>query len=159
MPTKLTADDARKSLNAHVAAKGEEIYQKYGPGIGFDELRRILSDPDCVRYPCELDFGTADLNAGEFAHPVAKGATPEDGFTMVVHPFYMTQLGRVPYLVLYQLVSVNYGEFASPDDAVTFGAHALGLSEDDYYEAVSELANELPDSSFELPPDCHCGSR
>ncbi len=156
MPTKLTADDARKSLNAHVAAKGDEVFQKYGPGIGFNELQRILSDPDCVRYPCELDFDTAHLNTGEFAYPFAKGATPEDGFTMVVHPCYMTQLARVPYLVFYQLVSVNYGEFASPDDAVTFGAHALGLSEEVFYEVICELADQLPDSQMESSSSCHC---
>jgi hypothetical protein len=158
MPTTLTIDNARISLNAHVAAKGAEIFQKYGPEIRFDELQRILADPDCVRYPCELAFSTAHLNTGEFAYPVARGATPEDGFTMAVHPSYMTQLGRVPYLVFYQLVSVNYGEFASPDDAVTFGAHALGLKEEDYYEAVCELANQLPDCQMEPPSDCHCPS-
>ena len=48
---------------------------------------------------------------------------------MYVHPLFMTQLEKVPLLVLYQLVLVNYGEFASPDDAETFGAAALGLTE------------------------------
>ena len=38
MPTQLTAADARESLNAHVAAKGEEIRAKYGPYIGWKEL-------------------------------------------------------------------------------------------------------------------------
>jgi hypothetical protein len=46
-------------------------------------------------------------------------------------------------LVFYQLVVVNYGEFASSDDAVTFGAAALGLAEDDYYRTVCELADRL----------------
>ena len=36
---------------------------------------------------------------------------------MFVHPLFMTQLERVPHLVLYQLVLVNYGEFASGEDA------------------------------------------
>ena len=30
MPTQLTTDDFKQSLNGHVAAKGEEIYAKYG---------------------------------------------------------------------------------------------------------------------------------
>ena len=60
-----------------------------------------------------------------------------------VTPFFMTQLQQVPLLVLYQLVRVNYGEFASPDDAETFGASALGLSKEDYYLALCELADQL----------------
>lgn len=140
---RLTAEDARQSLRVHVAAKGEEIRAKYGPHIGWAELQRILQDRSCVRYPCEIVFDAAPLQPGEFAWPEPKGSKPEDGFTMYVHPFFMTQLDAVPYLVLYQLVLVNYGPFASPDDAETFGAAALGLSKDDYYAALCELADQI----------------
>ena len=143
MSQKLTAADARQSLNAHVAAKGAEIFEKYGPHIGWKELQQILRDEDFVRYPCEIVFDAGQLGPGEFAHPVAKGEQPGDGFTMFVHPFYMTQLERVPHLVLYQLVLVNYGEFASPEDAETFGASALGISRDDYYATLCEMADEI----------------
>ncbi len=74
---------------------------------------------------------------------MAKGARPEDGFTMHVHPFFMTQLERVPELVLYQLVLVNYGEFATAEDAETFGAAALGISRDEYYASLCELADAI----------------
>jgi hypothetical protein len=143
MATQLTADDAKQSLNAHVAAKGCELREKHGPHIGWKELVRVLEDRTCVRYPCEIVFDAAPLGAGEFAHPVARSDRPEDGFTMFVHPFFMTHLQRVPYLVLYQLVLVNYGEFASPDDAETFGASALGISRDEYYAALCEMADEI----------------
>ena len=145
MPTQLTADDARVSLNAHVAAKGAEIRARYGPVIGWNELKLLLEDRACVRYPCTLEFDATPLQPGEFAHPVAKGGQPEDGFTMYVHPFFMTHLPEVPWLVLYQLVLVNYGEFASGEDALTFGAAALGLSEDDYFERLCELAGPISD--------------
>jgi hypothetical protein len=59
-----------------------------------------------------------------------------------VHPFFKAQLSRVPPLALYQLVLVNYGEFASPDDAETFGASVLGLSKDEYYRMLCELTDE-----------------
>jgi hypothetical protein len=62
---------------------------------------------------------------------------------MYVHPFFLTQLPQVPYLVLYQLVVVNYGEFASADDAETFGAAVLGISRDEYYQALCEMADQL----------------
>jgi hypothetical protein len=143
MPQQLTADDARQSLNAHLAAKGAELFAKYGPHLGWRELQELLQDRSAVRYPCEVVFESQPLLQGEFAHAMAKGERPEDGFTIYVHPFFMTQLSRVPLLVLYQLVRVNYGEFASPDDAETFGASALGLSKDNYYHALCELADQL----------------
>lgn len=143
MATQLTADDARQSLNSHVAAKGAEILAKYGPHIGWKELQLILKDEACVRYPCEIVFDAESLGPAEFAHPVAKGEQPKDGFTMFVHPFYMTQLERVPHLVLYQLVLVNYGAFAAPEDAETFGANALGISPDAYYATLCEMADEI----------------
>ena len=144
MSTRLTADDARQSLNAHVAAKGAEIRAKYGPDIGWEKLLRILDDRSCVRYPCEIVFDAAPLEPEEFAHPVPKGARPEDGFTLFVHPRFETEREQLAGLVFYQLVAVNYGEFASPDDAVTFGAAALGLAADDYYRTVCEMADRLP---------------
>lgn len=143
MATQLTENDARESLSSHVAAKGGEIRAKHGPNIGWKELQHILEDRACVRYPCEVVFDAAPLQPGECAHPVAKGARPEDGFAMHVHPFYMTELQQVVYLVLYQLVLVNYGEFASSNDAEVFGAAALGLGKEDYYSALCELADQL----------------
>ncbi len=143
MSTKLRPEDARQSLTAHVAEKGAEIHEKYGPHIGWHQLLRILEDRACVRYPCAIAFEESELQPGEFAHPVPNGEKPEDGFTMHVHPFFMTQLEQVPALVLYQLVLVNYGAFASADDAETFGAAALGLTKDQYYARLCELADQL----------------
>ena len=138
-----TVEDARQSLNASATAIGTGIYEKYGPQIGWTQLLRVLEDRTCVRYPCEIVFDARELQAGEFAHPVAKGDNPEAGFLLYVHPYFMTQVDQVPLLVLYQLVLVNYGAFASPDDAETFGAAALGMTRDDYYARVCALADEL----------------
>ena len=143
MATQLTADDAKQSLSAHVAAKGAEVFEKYGPQIGWKQLQLILQDRACVRYPCEIVFESNQLQAGEFAHPAPNSERPEDGFVIYVHPLFMTQLDRVAWLVLYQLVVVNYGEFASATDAESFGAAALGLSPDEYYQGLCELADQL----------------
>ena len=143
MASQLTAEDGRQSLNAHVAAKGDEIRAKYGPHIGWTELQRILKDRACVRYPCEIIFDASHLQPGEFAYPVPRGKKPEDGFDLFVHPYFMMQLDRIAHLALYQLVVVNYGEFASSDDAETFGARALGLSKDEYYQSLCELSDEI----------------
>jgi len=143
MPKQLTANDFKQSLGTHVAAKGEEIRAKYGTEIGWRKLQEILQDRAVVRYPCEIAFDAQTLLDGEFAHPVMKGQNPNDGFTLYVHPFFMTQLDQIAYLVLYQLVVVNYGEFASPADAETFGANALGLSNEEYYSTLCELADQI----------------
>jgi hypothetical protein len=143
MATQLTADDFKQSLNTHVASKGEEIREKYGLEIGWKELLQVLADRSVVRYPCEIVFDAAPLLEGEFAHAVPNGEDPQDGFKIYVHPFFTLQLARVPHMVFYQLVRVNYGEFASPEDAEVFGASALGLSKDDYYETLCELADEI----------------
>ena len=143
MSKALTIEDARQSLSAHVADKGAEIHAKYGPHIGWNELLRILEDRTCVRYSCEIIFDAGPLREGEFAHAAPTTERPEDGFTMFVHPYFSTQLERVAYLVLYQLVLVNYGEFASSDDAETFGANALGISKNDYYTTLCNMADEI----------------
>ncbi len=143
MAIQLTADDGKISLNAHAAEKGSVIQGKYGPRIGWNELCRILEDRACVRYPCEIKFDAGPLLPGEVAHPLPNGESPEDGFTICVHPLFMIRLDQVPHLVLYQLVLVNYGEFASPEDAETFGASALGISREEYYRTLCGLADEV----------------
>lgn len=147
MSKQLTADDFRESLTSHVAAKGDELHAKYGPQIGWKELQRVLEDRSVVRYPCDIVFDSASLRPGEFAAPIPIGSSPEEGFNIHVHPLYYLQLPRVPFLVLYQLVAVNYGEFASAEDAETFGSHALGLPREEYYQILCELADQLDDPS------------
>jgi hypothetical protein len=143
MATTLTADDARSSLTDHAASKGAEIYEAYGPEIGWTQLQRILQDRKCVRYPCSVKFDTADLEPGEFGHASPVGERPDQGFVISIHPFFLAQPDRAVWLVFYQLVLVNYGDFASPDDAEAFGAAALGLSRDVYYEGICELSDQL----------------
>ena len=143
MGKQLTADDARQSLNAHVESKGAEIFAKFGPRIGFNELEAVLGDRSCVRYPCALDFDASGLQPGEFAHAEAKGELPEHGYALHIHPIFSTRPAMVPYLALYHLVTVNYGEFASSDDAETFASAALGLDRELYYQALCALADEI----------------
>jgi len=161
MAKQLTADDARQSLTGHVEAKGVEIYLKYGPTLGWADLPRLLADRAYVRYPCEIVFDAAGLLPGEFAHPEPNGVQPEDGFTMRVHPIYQSQPDQVPALVLYQLVALNYGGFASSGDAETFGAAALGLTRDEYYDRLCALVDQLGggEPALEAPDDggCTCG--
>ena len=143
MPHTPTAEDARESLTAHVAAKGAEIRAKYGPVISWSQLQAILADSNCVRYPCELAFDAGPLLPEECAFPLPKGERPEDGFRLCVHPYFSTDPSRVPLLALYQLVAINYGSFASPEDAEVFGSAALGMAREDYYAALCAMADEI----------------
>ena len=166
MAKTLTADDAKQSLSTHVESKGIEIFAAYGAPLTWAGLQRLLQDRTQVRYPVEILFDASGLQPGEFAHPQPKGDDPEEGFTMFVHPLFMAQLDEVPALVLYQLVAVNYGVFASSDDAETFGAAALGLTRDEYYNHLCELSDQLGGGTETAPVaghggcnggGCHCG--
>jgi len=133
----------RQALSAQVAAEGTEVWTKYGPNIGWPELLKLLQDRSCVRFPCDLRFDAGPLLPGEFAHAIARGKKPEEGYIIYIHPLYECQLQRVPYLVLHQLVLVNHGERATADDAETFGSCALGLSKAEYYTSLCELSGQI----------------
>jgi hypothetical protein len=62
---------------------------------------------------------------------------------MFAHPLFSLDLSRAVAGVLYQLVAVNYGEFASSDDAETFGAAALGLTRDEYYAMLCTMSDQV----------------
>lgn len=151
MSTQLTADHVKQSLTAHVEAKGIEVFCKYGPQIGWPEFERLLLDRAYVRYPCTVEFDAAPLLPGECAHPVQCGETPEQGFTLYVHPALAANRERAIYVALYQLVAVNYGAFASAHDAEAFGAAALGLTCDEYYAVLCDLADEIAGSGTSDP--------
>jgi hypothetical protein len=145
MAQQLTAEDARQSLTAHVEAKGIEVFLKFGPRLGWAELQRLLQDRIYVRYPVETKFDATQLLPGEFAHAAQRGDRPENGFTLSLHPLLGLglELEQAIAAALYQLVAVNYGEFASAEEAETFGAAALGLTRDEYYGMLCEIADRV----------------
>ncbi len=143
MARQLTEDDARESLTDHARRKGQEIRARYGPDIGWKELNQILTDREFTRYPCALVFDSAPLESGECAYPMPKGEHPEDGYVLAIHPYFGSRLGLVPLVALYQLVAVNYGDFASSADAEAFGSAVLGLSAEAYYQELCRLADAV----------------
>lgn len=147
MSKQLTAEDARQSLRDHCAAKGAEVHAKFGPHLGWAELNQLLEDRKLVRYPCTIAFDAPPLQADEFAYPEPLGQRPDAGFRICVHPRFEADLEAVPALVLYQLVAVNYGDFATPEDAEAFGAAALGVGRDEYYRTLCAMADMLSTAS------------
>ena len=130
-------------MESHAAAKGAEMREKFGPSLGWGQLLKILNDRTVVRYPCEILFDDVGLIDGECAHAQANGEQPGEGFTIFVHPFFAASPPQAVALVLYQLVLVNYGTFASSDDAEALGAAALGISKDEYYHELCQIADQI----------------
>jgi hypothetical protein len=151
-PIDLSLNAAHVSLTDHVTMKGREIFEKYGPKIGWSELQAILADKECVRYPVEIVFDSSKLENDEIAYPEAKGDIPEDGFTLYIHPYFSLDTTRVPSIALYQLVLVNYGAFAAHADAEAFGAACLGLDVETYYVQLCEIADEISTSHLMSEP-------
>lgn len=143
MARQLKTQDSRQELEACIAAEAAMIRQRYGPRLDWPHLLLVLEDRGCVRFPCEIRFDAEPLLPGEFAHVAARGPAEEDGFTIYLHPFYAFQLDQAVYLVLHQLVRINHGAGAGPDDAETFGALALGVAKTDYYRTLCELSRQL----------------
>ena len=143
MARELKTESVKPALRDLVLAQAAEIHHKYGPQIGWDQLGQLLGDRNCIRYPCEIRFDSEPLLPGEFAHPIPRGQTPDEGYIIYIHPYYSSQLPRVPYLVLHQLALINYGDSATLDDAEVFGSLALGLSKEEYYLALCELSAQI----------------
>jgi len=136
-------ESAHQRICAELAEKAVELRQKYGPEIDWEKLQQLLNDPQFAPFPCEICFDARPLLPGEFSHTVARGLNREDGYIIYLHPQYASQIHSIPYLVLHQLVLINYGGLATADDAENFGALALGLSKEDYYEALCRLSGQL----------------
>ncbi|VAX36278.1 hypothetical protein MNBD_UNCLBAC01-864 [hydrothermal vent metagenome] len=143
MGQKLTLDDAQNALSGHLIEKAEMIRDKYGFDIDYNTLLDILSDEEVVRYPVRLEFNSEVLEQGMFAKAQPVSENPSDGYVIFVHEYFQNQLEVVPALVLYHLVSVNYGDFSTCKDAELFGASVLGMEQEDYYQLICQLADEI----------------
>lgn len=158
----LTEEDGYEALRAHVVEKALAARRRHGPSIDAEAIRRLLQDPEVVRFPTELVFGSSALLPGEFACPLPKGEHPGDGFTLVVHELFANQPEALPYLVAYHIPAINYLDVVTNREAELFGAALLGLEVDEYYRRVCALADQLPGAHPAAPAPashtCACGS-
>ena len=61
-----------------------------------------------------------------------------------MHPLFENRPDDLPLLVAYHVPSINYLDVATHVEAELFGAALLGLSVDDYYARLCELADSIP---------------
>jgi len=135
--------EAREALLSHARKTGYLVHERYGPKIDLAVVERMLADPDVVRFPVTLAFDATPLEGAEIAYPLPVEGDPLNGYTMYVHPALEDDPGDVVSAVLYALVVVNYGEVADGAVAEAFGAAALGLDEEHYYQHICSLADSI----------------
>lgn len=141
----LTIEDGKKALLHHVVEKGITLRDKYGNFIDFDILQKILQDAEFVRYPTRVEFKSQFVEPGFFAFTEQVSADdPSKGFVIYVHEHFKNRVNDVPAMVLYHLVAINYGAVATSDEAELFGASALGMKKEDYYQLLCALADRIP---------------
>ena len=143
MAQKLTLQDGQEAMIAHATAKGQEIRSLYGPKITAEVLSEILRNETCTRYPTRLVFDSVGIPEGTFGAASLVGKDPEEGYRLFIHPHFQNRPEALPALVLYQLVTVNYGDFATAETAEAFASAALGMNREDYYTLVCRLADEV----------------
>lgn len=144
MGKKLSLEDGQIALRDHIIEKGLEIREKYGPEIDDIVLLDILSDDEFIRFPTRVEFNTSRVDEGLFAVADPIEDSPQRGYIIYVHEFFKDKTEFLPALVLYHLVTVNYGDFASHEDAEIFGATVLGMDKEDYYQLLCNLTDMIP---------------
>ncbi len=137
---RLTEEDAREALRGHVSMKAHAARELYGT-IDRPTLELILNDPEVTRWPTSIVFDSESLRAGEFGFATPVPGSPVGAWQITLHPRYSGDDSAVVMLAVYHMVSINYGEIATHEEAEEFGATLLGLSEEDYYTEVCALAD------------------
>lgn len=146
----LTVEDGRKAFAHHVIEKALALREKYGPVIDDEVIRKILEDRDFVRYPTRVEFNSAKIEPGFFAAVEPVADSPANEHVIFLHEHFRGRPGDFANALLYQLVLVNYGEIATREEAELFGATALGVEQEDYYQLLCRLADQV--SSKEISP-------
>ena len=142
---KLTMEDGKQALHDHVKELALGVKEKYGSDWNEAKLKTLLQDADFVRFPTTLEFKTEKLSEGQFASalPVDE-ENPAKGYTIYIHEFFKDKPKPIAGLVLYHVVTVNYGSFADFIAAEIFAATVLELDQDEYYDWICQLADSIP---------------
>ncbi|MBL4770449.1 MAG: hypothetical protein JKY61_04780 [Planctomycetes bacterium] len=139
----LTEQDGYEALQGHLAERAYQARQNYPDLANEAAVRRLLADPEVVRFPTAMIFDTKFLIPGEFAHAEPRGDKASDGFVLVVHPHFKERWEDLPYLVSYHIPSINYLDVATHREAELFGAILMGMEKEAYYKKICDLADEL----------------
>lgn len=143
-PLNLTLEDGRKALGVHALEKGHQLYKKYGKISDYSMLLIVLKDEEFVRHPTRIEFSSSNIEAGSFGFAERISKDSSDGYVIYIHEYFKNQGEDLPALVLYQLMAVNYGEFATYNEAEEFASAALGMDKEKYYQYICRLTDLIP---------------
>jgi hypothetical protein len=129
--------------SGHFVDKALEARRRYGPDFDLESLRRLLADPEIIRFTTTLRFDASPLQPGEFAWAEPLGDKPGAGFSLAVHPDLEQRPEALALAVAYHVPSINYLDVATRHEAELFGAALLGLGVEEYYRRVCAMADEL----------------
>lgn len=133
----------------HIAEKAKVIRAKYGPTVDYPVLINILEDRKCVRCPVSIEFDSSQIDSGLFAVTQEIVAEQDDeycapaGYIITLHEHFKNRFDILVPLILYQLTVVNYGDIATYEDAEIFASGILGIEQDDFYELICRLTDEI----------------
>ena len=63
----ITMEEGVEALRNHISFKASQIREKYGNLIDIVILKKILADPECVKFPTRFMFDSAKVDEGMFA--------------------------------------------------------------------------------------------
>ncbi len=141
---KLTLEDGQRAAGAHALEKGHQLFVKYGKFIDYDTLLIVLKDEEFVRYPTRVEFDSKKVEEGMFGLAQRTSNEASDGYVIYIHEYFKKREGDLPALVFYHLVTVNYGDFATFNEAEEFASAALGMDKEYYYQYVCRLVDAIP---------------
>ena len=150
MEGKLTIEDGKRALSDHIVEKAAEIQEKYGLDMDYPSLSQLINDRDFVKFPLRIEFDSSKVDLGLFAVTEEDPISDERAYVIYVHEFFENRPSDLPALILYHLVSINYGDFAVAEDAELFASSVLAMNKDEYYQKLCDLVDQIPDN--QAPP-------
>jgi len=135
--TKLGED----SLMDHLRHQATEARGRHG-GLGPKNIETFLDDRDCVRYPTRLVLEFGEMSPHQFAQPDRdfRSNHPE-ARVIYLRPILGNRPDLIALAVSYMIPVINYGQIITDEHCLEYGAHLLGLTTEDYYNCICELAD------------------
>ncbi|MDD9898764.1 MAG: hypothetical protein OXU45_07180, partial [Candidatus Melainabacteria bacterium] len=101
-------------------------------------------------FPLRMEFDNSKIDPGLFAVSEEDSEAEERAYILYIHEYFKDKPEHLPSLVLYHLVSINYGDFAVAEDAELFASSVLAMDKEDYYQKLCVLVDQIPDN--QAPP-------
>lgn len=145
MGKKLTVEDGKNALEEHITTKAFEILEKYNNITSMSQLFVLLQDRDYVRFPTTIEYSD-EIDSETFGYAEKKSEDCQDGYKILIKKEFENNPSLVVPMVIYLLVTVNYGEFATFKEAEIFGSILCGIDQEDYYNLLCNAVDQLKSS-------------